>query len=67
MQAVCRASAGACEHGSQIKGVVEAARDATGDFAMLKQERDCEIETSVAVLGACYALGIVVCLAALVG
>ncbi len=34
---------------------------------MLEQERDREIETSVAVLGACYALGIVVCVAALVG
>ncbi len=34
---------------------------------MLEQERDCEIETSVAVLGACYALGNVVCVAALAG
>ncbi len=33
---------------------------------MLDQERDCEIETSVAVLSDCYALGIVVCVAALV-
>ncbi len=33
---------------------------------MSEQERACEIETSVAVLGACYALGIVVCVAALV-